>query len=164
MESVEGIQLAKQIRRKAAEFKAVCEGIDEETASRAPEGRWSPKQIVSHLSGPEGPGYLSTMSIFLEQENPQLDLDPGNPFLSEKRGRMSFAELLAELDKEYDRIAVFVGGLSPEQLQRKANIPLLKETPIGEYPTLAAWIQGITDYHLDFHIDHMKEIRQALGV
>ena len=40
--------------------------------------------------------------------------------------------------------------------------PLLKDTPMGKYPTLAAWIDGIADYHLTFHIDHMYEILQAL--
>jgi len=61
-------------------------------------------------------------------------------------------------------MADVVEGLSEKQLSRKAHIPLLKETPIGEYPTLAMWVQAIGEYHLGSHIDHMKEILQAIGV
>ena len=53
-----GKQLAQNVRQKIEGLKKVCEGIDENTASRAPEGRWSPKEILSHLSGPEGSGHL----------------------------------------------------------------------------------------------------------
>ena len=53
METMNGAQLSEAIRQKAGEFRRLCDGIDEATASRAPSGRWSPKEIVSHLSGPK---------------------------------------------------------------------------------------------------------------
>jgi len=162
MATVDGAQLSQVIHRKAEDFKRLCEGLDEDTASRAPAGRWSPKQIVSHLCGPEGIGLIASLRAFLEQDTPRLDIEPENPFFSEKRARMTLAELLAEFDKEYSQIAEFVAGLSEQELNRKAHIPLLKETPIGEYPTLAAWAQALVDYHVTFHIDHMREILQAL--
>jgi hypothetical protein len=46
---------------------------------------------------------------------------------------------------------------------RKAHIPLLKEIPLGEYPSLAGWIKALTEYHTGFHINHMKEILQGIG-
>lgn len=163
MSTPEAVQLSDTIRRNAADFKALCKGIDEETASRAPADRWSPKQILSHLCGPEGVGYLPTMQAFVDQDKPRLDLVPENPFYSENRARMTFDELLAEFDAEYGRIAAFASGLTAEQLTRTAHIPMLKESPLGENPTLAQWIEGIGSYHLGMHIEHMREILQALG-
>jgi hypothetical protein len=75
---------------------------------------------------------------------------------------MKLSDLLSEFTREYTAIAAFVGGLSMEQLARKARIPMLKESPLGEYPTLAQWVLGLSDYHIGFHITHMREILQAL--
>ncbi|MGO9567989.1 MAG: DinB family protein [Desulfomonilaceae bacterium] len=164
MQTLEASRLSELIHQKTADFKELCEGIDEETASRAPSGRWSPKEIVSHLCGPEGIGYMPTILAFVEKDTPRLDIETENPFFSESRARMTFAQLLDEFEKEHDRIAEFVVGLSEEQLNRKAHIPMLKESPLSEYPTLAGWIQGIGEYHVGMHIDHMREILQALEV
>jgi hypothetical protein len=107
---------------------------------------------------------MPTIYAFLEKDMPRIDIEVENPFFSEGRSRRRFAELLAELEREYDHMAEFVAGLSEDQLSRMAHMPILKESPWGEYPTLAQWIQAIGGYHLGSHTDHMREILEALGI
>jgi hypothetical protein len=99
MATTKGNQLAQSIGQKIAELKKVCEGLDEGTASRAPAGRWSPKEILSHLWGPEGSGHLPILQACLDQETPRIDLVVENPFFSEQRAGMTFNQLFAEVEK-----------------------------------------------------------------
>lgn len=160
-------QLAQSIRQRIEELKKACEGVDENTAAHAPAGRWSPKEILSHLLGREGSGHLTLLQAFLDRDTPVIDVEAENPFFSEKRVRTSFVELRSEVERMYKGIADFAEGLSKEQLDRKARIPMLKESSFGEYPTLETWIgltAGSEESHLQFHINHMREILQTLGV
>ena len=163
MTTARGNQLAQDILQKVAALKQVCQGVGEDLASRAPEGRWSPKQIISHLCGPEGAGHLPILRAFIDNETPMIDLDVENPFFTENRARMSLGELMAECEKNYQSIALFAEELTGEQLERKAHIPQLKDSPLGEYPTLDGMIGGLGEYHLQFHIDHLVEILAALA-
>jgi hypothetical protein len=163
MPTAEAARLVKLINDKIGELNDVCKGVDENMASLAPEGRWTPKQILSHLCGPDGLGFIASLRAFLAQDTPRLDIVAENTYYTEKRAGMTMAQLVAELNKEYAQIAEFTAGLTDDQLARKAHIPLVKDTPMGEYPTLAMWIQAIAEYHVGFHIDHMREVLKALA-
>jgi hypothetical protein len=164
MHTQQAAELSHVIHQNVEALKRLCDGLDDDTAAREPEGRWSPKEIVSHLCGPEGAGYVPTISAFIEQDTPRLDIHAEDPFFSDRRARMTFAELLEEMDREYADLARVVETLSEEQLGRTAHIPLLRDTPLGEYPTLAGWVRALGQHHLGVHVDHLREILQALGV
>lgn len=162
MPSQAGVELSRIVRKKIEELRTVCLGVDEKTASSAPQDRWSPKEILSHLCGPEGIGLMPLVRAFLEEDMPRLDMEPAITHFTGKRSQMTFVELLAEFAHTYGQMADFVAPLSEEQLARKANVPMFKETPIGEYPTLAMFVQAMADFHIGDHINHMKEILEDL--
>lgn len=159
---MDGKELARSVRQNVDKFKSACADIDEDTASRAPENRWSPKEIVSHLIGPQNAALLSMFTRFIDEDTPEIDIESGNPYFIGDRERMTFSDLLSRLEKEYSSLADFVARLSPDQLERKAHIPDLKDSPLGEYPTLGAFVGALTDYHIGFHIDHLQEILASL--
>lgn len=157
MATSRGNQLAQEIRQKAEALKQVCQGVDENIASRAPTDKWSPKQILSHLCGPEDVGHLPIFQAFVDTDTPMIDLDIGNPFFTENRAHMSVSELVAVCEMNYQRIADFAAELTDGQLARKAHVPKMKDSPLGEYPTLEGMIEGLGTYHVQDHIDHLRE-------
>ncbi len=161
MATARGTELSWSIRKKLEELKKTCAELDDATASRAPQGRWSPKEILSHLCGPEGSGYLPIFQAFLNKL-PRVDLHPGDPFFTEHRSRMRVSDYLEEVEKEYNGIAGFVENLSDEELDRTSYVPELKDSPLGDHPSLEKIIRGVGDFHLQFHIDHLREILQEL--
>ena len=163
MATSRGKQLAEIIGQKVAALKQACQGVDENLPARAPADRWSPKQVLSHLCGPEGVGHLPLLRSFVDSDIPMIDLDTENPFFTEHRASMSFSGLVAECELNYQRVADFAAELTEEQLARKAHIPKLKDSPLGEYPTLDGMIYGLGEYHVQFHIDHLREILAVLS-
>ncbi len=158
METFTGTQLAQEVRQQLAELQKVCAGVNEKTSNLAPSGRWSPKEILSHLIGPKPSSYLHLLQIFIDKDTPTIELDPGKPFFSEERAQMSFTHLLEEVGKSYEAIAVFAEKLSDEQLVQCAHVPKLKESPLGEHPTLGAMLKGLGVYHLQTHTEQLSEV------
>jgi DoxX len=142
MATTTGDQLAQSIRRKIEELKKVCQGLDESTASCAPAGRWSPKEILSHLWGPEGSGHLPILQTFLGvnlsspwpegrgllKVRPEPSLLP--PFKGEaSRGRKG--EMKAE---STDRVLALEAKKDSDEIRRWIRLTCTEEKPAGLPP------------------------------
>lgn len=157
-----GAKLAQAVRASVTELMAVCAGVDEAAASRAPAGRWSPREILSHLAGREGISPVAMLERFLAEDTPLIELVPEQTNLSEARRAMPFAELAELAARRYEAIARFAEGLKEDQFGRTARIPALAQSPLGEYPTLEGIIGGLGSYHVQMHTAHLREILAAL--
>jgi hypothetical protein len=64
------------------------------------------------------------------------------------------------VESTYSEMGAFLSGLNEEQLNRKAQVPLLKETPIGEYPTLGQLAGALINFHLNDHVQQLRNLSQ----
>ncbi|MBI5015316.1 MAG: DinB family protein [Deltaproteobacteria bacterium] len=153
------------MKRRVEQVRQACAGLDDVTAGRTPPGedRWSVKQVISHLCGPETTGHTAELRRFLAEDTPLLDIEAGNHFHTPEREQKSINELLSDFEAEFARVASFVRPLSDDQLSRKARIPMLKDSPLGEYPTLGQWVGALAEFHVGFHVEQLGKIRSEVG-
>ena len=164
MVSASATSLREAMEQKLQELGEALDGLDEEKAAHRPgDAEWCCKEILSHLTGDEGESYVDGFRRFIDEDSPLIGVVVGLPYYTPKRQAMSLSGLRAGVWKQYQEVADFVGGLSDEQLERKARVPLLKDTPIGEYPTLAQWAGTLINFHLPDHINQVRAARQAIG-
>ena len=163
MVSQAAMSLRDALGQKLQELGEVLDGLDEAKAGqRMAEGEWCCKEVLSHITGDEGESYVAGFRRFLDEDSPLIGVVVGLPYYTPARQAMSLSELRAGVWKQYQEVADFLGGLSDEQIARKARVPLLKETPIGEYPTLAQWAGALINVHLVDHINQLRNTRQQI--
>ncbi len=154
---VSGPSLQQQLDQKVQEVKQAVSGLSEEKAAKAPaEGEWCAKQVLSHLCGDDDALSMYEFKRFLAEDTPDLGIVPGR--YGDLRKDAPISELVSKIDSDYAAIGNFFAGLNEEQLNRKAHIPFLKETPLGEYPTLGQWAVGIIQFHLNDHIQQLRSL------
>jgi uncharacterized damage-inducible protein DinB len=158
---VTGPSLQQQLNQKVEEIKEAVSGIDEQKAEKKPaEGEWSAKEVLWHLTGEEHALRTFEMERFLKEETPELGVTPGQTPYNQERGKVPVRELVSRVESQYAEVGSFLAGLNEEQLNRKAHIPFLKETPLGEYPTLGQWAIGLINFHLNDHVQQLKSLAQ----
>ena len=153
-----GARLAQAIRSTVQELREQCAAVGEAQAAQAPAGRWTPKEILSHLIGPKPGALQSVLDRFLTSEVPLIEIHPEQIYATPERQALSFAQLVELFTQEYEGIAQFAEGLTEAQLARTAQVPLFKDSPLGEYPTLAAFLGGLGQYHVHMHAEHLTEV------
>ncbi|KKL75718.1 hypothetical protein LCGC14_2052080 [marine sediment metagenome] len=163
MVSVTAASLRDKVEQRLSELDEALAGMDEAKAGqRAADGEWCCKEVLSHLMGDEGESYVAGLRRFIDEDTPLIGVMVGLPYYTPARQAMSLAEMRAGVRRQYQEVADFLADLSDEQLSRKAQIPLLKDTPIGEYATLAQWVGALLNLHLPNHINQVRNARQAL--
>ena len=157
---VSGPTLKQQIDQKVQEIKQAVSGLSEEQASKpAAQGEWSAKEVLSHLSGDGSTDAVSLLDRVIKQDTPEIDIHPGQSYY-EGRESIPLKELAVRVESTYGEMGKFLSGLSEEQLNRKAQVPLLKETPIGEYPTLGQLAGALINFHLNDHVNQLRNLSQ----
>jgi hypothetical protein len=152
-----GEALSAQLAAKVDEVKQVASGINEEQAGEPKaEGEWSAKQVLSHLCGDDDALSMYEFKRFLNEDTPDLGIVPGR--YGDNRKDASVSELVAKIDADYAAIGSFLAGLNDEQFGRKARVEILKETPLGEYPTLGQWAGAMINYHLADHVNQLRSL------
>ncbi len=152
-----GPSLRQQLDQKVEEIRQTVAGISDEKASTRPaEGEWCVKEVLSHLSGGDGDDF-AVLTRVIQEDTPLVDFEIGVSHY-EGRENMSVAELTSKLESTYGEMATILSGLSEEQLNRKAQAPQLKETPLGEYPTLGQLAAAVINFHLNDHINHLRNL------
>ncbi len=156
---VSGPNLQQQVSQKVQEIRQTVSGLSEEKASEQPaEGEWCVKEVLSHLTGEENAIMMYQLNRILEEDTPTLDITPGVSAYTGERKNASLSKLLSTVEAQYSDLGKLFAGLTEEQLSRKAHIPLLKESPLGEYPTLGQWAMGIINFHLADHVNQISTL------
>lgn len=150
-------ELKQGMESKVEEIKELVTRIDEGRALQAPApGEWCVKEVLTHL----GADSMVVESFYrmVQEDKPFIDVVPGVSHFDERQEARPVGELLADVETRYRELANFLGSLSDEQLQRKGHIPLLKETPFGEYPTLEQWASGLINFHMAAHVGQLQNL------
>ncbi len=154
-----GNALSEQMAQKVGEIKQAVSGLSDDRAAQAKaDGEWSAKQVLSHLCGESDALSMYEFKRFLGEETPDLGINPGQ--YGDVRKGAPVSELVSKVESDYAEIGNFLSGLSDEQLSRKAHVPFLKETPLGEYPTLGQWAGAVINFHLADHLNQLRTLAQ----
>ena len=154
-----GEALSQQLSAKVKEVTDAVSELSEEEAGRPKaEGEWCAKQVLSHLCGEDDALSMYEFKRFLDEETPPLGIVPGRH--AEVRKDASVQELVSKIESDYAQISSFLAGLNDDQLGRKAHVPFLKETPLGDYPTLGQWAGAVINFHLADHINQLRALRE----
>jgi len=152
-------ELKQGIESKVKEIRECVGRIDEGRSLRTPApGEWCVKEVLTHLGFDAT--VLESFRRIVQEDTPLIDVVPGQSHFDETHRTRPVGNLLEEVESRYLDLARFVGSLSDEQLQRRGHVPLFKQTPFGEYPTLEQWANGLINFHLASHVGQLQNLCQ----
>jgi len=152
-----GGSLSDQLGARIGEIKEAVAGLsDEQASSPQGEGEWCVKEVLSHILGDQAT--LQRFRRFVQEDNPELSVNPGVSYYDQSRQGSDLGDLVSSIESDYGEIGRFLAGVTDEQLARTAHVPLLKQTPLGEYPTLAQWAGFLVNVHLTQHVGQLRAL------
>ncbi|HET9476830.1 MAG TPA: hypothetical protein VFP63_05010, partial [Dehalococcoidia bacterium] len=92
------------------------------------------------------------------EDTPFIEIIPGQSNFDDEQKERPVADILSDVVARYSEVAGFLGSLSSAQLQRKAHVPLFKETPFGEYPTVEQLASGLINFHMSAHVGQLQNL------
>ncbi len=153
--------LEQQLAGKIQELKQVVSGIGDEKALKRPaDGEWCIKEVFAHLTDRDSAVEMYEMDRFIREDTPALDLTPGKLSFGPAEQSRSVQDYMSHVESLYAGLGQFFAGLTEDQMARKAHVPFLKETPLGEYPTLGQWAGAIVNFHMADHINQVRALAQ----
>jgi hypothetical protein len=152
-----GPELKQQLESKVSEIKELVSRVEESRASQAPAaGEWCVKEVLTHLG--VGSAVSARYKRIVEEETPFIEISLGQSNFDEQQRARPVGAILGDVVARYSEVADYLGSLSGEQLQRKAHVPLFKETPFGEYPTLEQLASGLINFHMAAHASQLQNL------
>ena len=122
---------------------------------------WSVRDIISHLLGNEERNALAYLRHTLKNDGSELRLEPGNPVRTPERRASSLAQLVAELDAQYQGMRQMVLEATAPQLETRGRF--LGSAGIREYTFLERAYRSVHN-HLREHTQQLVVLREELGV
>lgn len=152
-------ELKQALESKVTEINELVGTVDESRALHSPApGEWCVKEVLTHLGVDSV--VIQSFRRIVEEDMPLIEIVPGQSHFDDTQRARPISDILVEVETRYRDLAEFLGSLNAEQLQRKGHIPLFKQTPFGEYPTLEQWAAGMINFHLAGHIQQLRNLCQ----
>lgn len=156
--------LAAVLHQRADELEAACAGLDGALAARRPEnGGWCVREHLSHLHGDDRDTFLEGVQRVLVEGLTEIDAVQGLTHYTVDRRQIPVDQLAAAVVRQYRALGDLAAAMTPEELDSRVRIELLRDTPFGEHPRLGEWLVAIADMHLPGHIAAIRETREVLG-
>jgi hypothetical protein len=144
---------------KAAQIESAVSGVSEEQAKRSPAaGEWCVREVLYHLSGDVDETFAQGIQRFINEDKPELPLTPGDVYTSPEREKATLQELAAAVAAQYRALGDYVAGLSNADLARIGRIGFLQQVRGSDEITLAKWATVIGNYHLNVHIEQIRNL------
>ncbi len=163
MPTAAATSIADKLHERVTAIVESTKGLsDAQTQQRPAEGEWSIAENLSHLCGEDARAFLTTVKRFIDEDVPTIDITPGISFF-ESRADASLADLVDSFRAQYEAIGSYLTALDASQLNRTGHVPLFKETPFGDYPTVEQFVTVISDFHLNGHVAQIASAKAAIG-